>query len=206
MQLQLIFSYIIERNGQDVVALREKGTILENMFNRVKEISETDELTQTYNRRKIKEIMNLLLTNYQTTNIPFSILLIDIDRFKKINDTYGHQKGDEVLKHVTVVLDHVTRDADFLGRWGGDEFIIVLSNTTYENCKIVKSKIQHTYKTYKNKGLSIPVDLSIGCAQSTADLTYEEIIHQADVDLYHEKDIKLLVVYLEKQLLSSEFK
>ena len=135
-------------------------------------------------------ILDSLLKNTKRTGTPFSILLVDIDQFKSINDTYSHQIGDEVLKFISKTLCDLTRDADFIGRMGGDEFIIVLTNTTYEKCLNVKHKIQSFHKNYSTKDLDVQVNLSIGCAQSDPELTNDEIIHNADIELYEEKHRK----------------
>lgn len=186
----LIFSYIIERNAQDISELREKSDLLENMFNRVKIISETDELTQVYNRRKIKDILKIMIMNFHKYEVPFSILLIDIDNFKSINDNYTHQTGDKVLTHTTKLLRDLTRETDFIGRWGGDEFIIILSNTTEKNSFHVKEKIQNAKKAYISDEHSIPIKLSIGCSQIAEGSTINELIHQADIGLFKDKDKK----------------
>lgn len=186
--LTLVFSFIIERNGQDILELKEKGSVLENMFNQVKVISETDELTKAYNRRKIKEIIEMLTEKFDRTHTPYSVLLVDIDEFKKINDKYGHNIGDKVLKYITECLESVTRESDFVGRWGGDEFIVLLNNTSLDQAKIVKNKIQMTKKMFVEKDIRIAVSVSIGCSQSLVDLTYHQVIHKADLELYIDKN------------------
>lgn len=185
-----IFSYIVERSRFDLVELEDKSLLLESMFNKVKLISETDELTGAFNRRKINEVISVLMKNFISSETLFSLLLIDIDSFKSINDTYGHATGDEVLKFVTHILEEATRDTDFIGRWGGDEFIVILSNTSYENCMRVANKLKELDKTYQNESITISVDFSMGCVQSQKDVTSDELIHQADMKLYAEKNKK----------------
>ncbi len=91
-------------------------------------LSENDNLTKIKNRRSITDFTNKL---YEEKN-NFSIILFDLDYFKKVNDTFGHQAGDEVLKIVSSITEKTLRNSDFLGRYGGEEFLIVLPNTKIE--------------------------------------------------------------------------
>lgn len=183
----LFFSFIIERNGMDIKELRDKRELLETMFHKVKVESETDQLTQIFNRRKIDSLLNSLYSNYQINKTPYSVMLIDIDHFKMINDTYSHQIGDQVLKYISLTLGSLTRTTDFLGRFGGDEFIIVLSNTTYEQCLLVKDKIQQDKIVFTKGDLSLTIGLSIGCSEIELNQSNEDLIHVADINLYTDK-------------------
>ena len=113
----------------------------------------------------------------------FSILLLDIDDFKKINDTYGHDVGDYVLKTVAKTLKENTRTTDVVGRWGGEEFIIVCENTNLDGSKILAEHLRDiVYKTNFEKVGNITI--SLGIAQFKENDTISSVFKRADNRLY----------------------
>lgn len=180
----IIFSFVLEKSSMDIKDLNGKNQLLENMFNKVKVLSETDELTSCYNRRKITDIMELYKNNFDNNNIVFSVLMIDVNNFKDINDTFGHVTGDEVLVHTAKYITNSLRSSDYVGRWGGDEFLIVLENTDIEAAEQVKTKLFTREVTCND----IPLSYSVGCAQIQVDQTIESLISSADSKMYKEKN------------------
>ena len=108
----------------------------------IEEISQKDKLTQIYNRLKLDNELEKEIKRTSRYKIPFSVILLDIDKFKSVNDTYGHQVGDIVLQNTAKILLNNIRKTDILGRWGGEEFLIICPNTTGENCKILADNLR----------------------------------------------------------------
>ncbi|WP_166637954.1 diguanylate cyclase domain-containing protein [Halanaerobium saccharolyticum] len=142
-----------------------------------------DKLTGLYNRRFFEEELERLDTNRQ---LPLSIIMADINGLKKINDTLGHKKGDELLVKTANILKKVIRDEDILARWGGDEYVIVLPKTSNEETKKVIKRIHE--KTSETKGDQLTVSLGIGSAiKNTKEQDITKILKQADKVMYKDK-------------------
>lgn len=146
----------------------------------------TDALTGLPNRAALKAQLDREIRRCSM----FCVLFIDLNNFKKVNDTYGHITGDDVLKHVASEIKQVIRSSDFLARYGGDEFVAVLPESTKDEGEKVASRIQKkVIKTEKG----INVTLSIGLAVFPFDgATPEELIEKADLRMYHNKQRRFL--------------
>ena len=146
-------------------------------FKKVKKEAMYDELTGILNRRgidvKVKDMED-----------KGSILFFDIDHFKQVNDTYGHEFGDYVLKELGKILKQYFRKSDIVGRWGGEEFIAILPNTEYKDALIVAEKLRQIIEKYNFKGKNITV--SIGISEYKGNL--EENLKKADEALYEAKN------------------
>ena len=103
-------------------------------------ISKTDPLTGLYNRRSIREKLEYEFIHYKKTKNNFSVIIADIDYFKKINDTFGHDCGDQVLKKVAQILQDAVGERGFVSRWGGEEFLILLPETKVEDARILADR------------------------------------------------------------------
>ncbi|MBP6281278.1 MAG: GGDEF domain-containing protein, partial [Leptotrichiaceae bacterium] len=120
-------------------------------------------------------------------NTPFIILLMDIDFFKRINDTYGHNTGDAILKSISKIILTQVRTTDIVARWGGEEFICLLPNTALTEGHIVANRIRNKIEK-ENFPKVGKVTLSIGVAENVGNYsTIEEIINNADIALYSSK-------------------
>lgn len=149
----------------------------------------TDALTGLYNRNAVKEMVSELID--KAKDVSFSLLFIDIDNFKKINDSMGHLFGDKVLRHVAKKIENSLRCTDIVGRIGGDEFIVVLKDLVKkesvekkaeEVCQIFRGEFKLEDKEYKISG-------SVGIARYPLDSKdYEELLHKADQALYYAKN------------------
>ncbi len=149
-----------------------------------------DPLTGVYNRRYFDETIETELQRSKRYNHPISFLMLDIDRFKEMNDRFGHQTGDKVLQTVASLLHEQVRENDLVVRYGGDEFLIVLPETNGELQMITKRIQQAVAKRNKeNPLLDFPVTLSIGAAhwEPKSDLTIEQVLAKADERMYQEK-------------------
>ncbi len=150
-------------------------------------LANTDALTGTYNRRYLNEFFTDYLKILKREKNDFSLLIADLDDFKKINDTYGHEGGDKVLIEFSKVVRDTIRKSDFIVRLGGDEFIILLPNTNSNSAKILGNKIINNIKEY-NKLSKINFSVSIGISSyEENDLDINDIISRADKLLYEAK-------------------
>ena len=165
--------------------LREKNTLLERL-------AVTDELTGLYNRRHffdtVKEQMALGLRH----NFKIACLLMDIDHFKKINDTHGHIAGDDVLRKVGSLLNSCKREGELLARFGGEEFIMCLFNTDSASVLRAAERFRQLIKSFEfssNNHPKLHVTVSIGVAiyPQAAIITIDELIKAADNALYRSK-------------------
>lgn len=143
-----------------------------------------DPLTKVYNRHKLPSIVSGWKFNFDGANA-VSVLMADIDFFKHINDTYGHDKGDDVLKSVASVIKSCTRSNDYIIRWGGEEFVVIMPNCPIEQAVNVAERIREKVAITDND--ICPVTISLGVA-SYDGINYENAITAADKALYEAKE------------------
>ena len=171
-------------------------TILYNFIGEIKNENVTlndeashDPLTGLNNRRLLDIEMDKKLHLFATNNIHFSILMCDIDDFKKVNDTYGHDEGDKVLIDVSNIIKDCTRPGDFLCRWGGEEFLIILMNASIKEASQVAYRIKGAVELHKFQleNTDINCTITIGVASSEHGLDKESMYELADARLYKGK-------------------
>jgi len=183
------FKQNLEEHQCDVNALQERVKELEAELKKVQEEAKTDFLTKLYNKRAIEEFFAIKEGEYKRYNRNYSVVMFDLDHFKKVNDTYGHEAGDVVLKAFATILKRSSRDVDIVGRFGGEEFIVLLSDTDKEGAYIYAEKVRKHVQTakfmYKDK--RIPVTLSAGVAQRSEYPSMLATIEAADANLYKAK-------------------
>jgi len=151
-------------------------------------LSITDKLTGLYNRVKLDKTLLYEMNQSLRYENNFCIILIDIDFFKKVNDGYGHQVGDDVLVQSAEVLRNNIRNIDILGRWGGEEFLIICPNTNLEGANVLAKKINNAIKNYTFTTYPKTVTMSLGVSCFAKGLTkVEEIVANADHALYEAK-------------------
>ena len=151
-------------------------------------LSQTDDLTGMYNRRHVEEHLAEVLASARRHGHALSILFIDIDGFKHVNDQLGHQMGDSVLRIVGQRIPLALRREDVVGRWGGEEFLAVLPMTPISGALALAERLRSGIaKTpVEAGGHAVEVTVSIGCAESD-DSDVEALMHEADVALYRAK-------------------
>lgn len=156
----------------------------------LKELSITCQLTKLYNRRYLLEYGEYVFNECVENDIHCSCIALDIDFFKKVNDTYGHLIGDEVLKHVAEIMLKSVRDTDIVTRYGGEEFVILAPSTTLESAVKIAERIRREIETnpYEMKDKLIHITVSIGIAEYGRILTFEELLDEADKALYVAKE------------------
>jgi len=152
----------------------------------IAETSTKDELTGLYLRDVFDVFLNKLIEENRRNNEDLSLLMIDIDDFKKVNDTYGHQKGDEVLSKVGNILNDTVREMDFAARYGGEELCIIMPNTNEKNASLIANRIRENISKVNFDEFSITV--SIGVSQLNEHITSsKDLISYADKALYKAK-------------------
>lgn len=146
----------------------------------------TDSLTKLYNRAHFDETINMIVKHQRKADSDFILVLVDIDHFKTINDTYGHQVGDEVLVTIAKTLKHSLRDNDLIARWGGEEFVIMLKNITVDEAKIIIEKVRVNIQNSIIKE-NIKVTASFGLTKYIIGEDSKEIFKRSDDALYEAK-------------------
>jgi len=160
------------------------------MFERMKELAIIDELTGIYNRRFFYMAANKEIERSKRYKKALSLILIDIDHYKDVNDHYGHMAGDKVLQKITQYIQKELRSADIFARYGGEEFLILLSDTTGQDAVLVAERIRTTIKNLhvRYNEEEITVTISLGVTQMTAERnTLQELIAVVDQALYGAK-------------------
>lgn len=151
--------------------------------------STLDKLTGVYNRKHFEEALLFLLDNARLDKTEFAVIMFDIDDFKGVNDKYGHQTGDEVLVKLTTEVNKCIGKSDIVGRYGGEEFILLLPNSSKEKAINMAEKIRSNVEAAKILGDKRKITISIGIAMSSNEaLNSQEIIERADQALYKAKN------------------
>lgn len=179
----------LNKTLENKVEIRTKE--LKKANEKLLKISTIDDLTKIPNRRYFFEMANKTFYLSKRNHEIFSIICIDIDFFKKVNDTYGHQEGDKVLKTLSYTINTEIRKADTFARVGGEEFIILLNNTNKEKALLFAEKIRKKVGniTYKINNEQINITISLGISQyNHNDKNFEILLSRADQALYEAKN------------------
>lgn len=159
-------------------------------------VSVTDSLTGIYNRAKFDEELNKWIVYCNENEIPLSLVILDIDNFKRINDNYGHLIGDNVIQNIALTIKKLVRSTDIFARWGGEEFVILLPNTDIKQAMDITERIRvciQTKKYYKEEIITCSFGLVVLGKNENA----ESMIQRADKLLYDAKDCGKNVVVCE---------
>jgi len=171
------------------------------LYEKVEELSITDELTKVYNLRGFRRRLEEKIKICQRDARPVSLLLVDPDNFKNVNDTYGHPAGDEILEKLARALEEAVRDVDIVARYGGDEFVIVLHNTDNASTKRVAEKIRKAIeeRIFRVEKLPDPIKIkvSLGGDTLTKDV-FKRITNLESAEI--EKIIEMLIDSIDKAL------
>lgn len=150
-------------------------------------LSETDPLTQAFNRLKMDDVFTREIQNSTRYYFPLSIIMLDIDHFKSINDNFGHTVGDNVLVKMVELVKSKLRANDYLGRWGGEEFLIICPSTNLNNAIFVAEKIRSSIESEKFESIK-QLTASLGVAEWKVGENQESLISRADSALYRSKN------------------
>ncbi|MES9853645.1 MAG: sensor domain-containing diguanylate cyclase [Candidatus Thiodiazotropha sp. L084R] len=159
-------------------------------FRQLKQFATTDALTGLSNRRELEKVGNREFRRTQRFNRDLSVMMLDLDHFKDINDTHNHTIGDKVLQHVVEILNNVIRGQDILVRYGGEEFLLLLPETHEKGAKLLAARICSLVadSAFEHGHVRIPVTISIGVsAIAGEDKSYHDIVVRADQALYQAK-------------------
>lgn len=174
---------IIKRTYQ----LQSEIEIRKKAEKRLKAIATTDHLTQLYNRHKFSEILQFEISRERRNGIGLSLILCDIDKFKKVNDTYGHIQGDNILKSFSEVVKTSIRETDIVARWGGEEFVILIVNSDIQRASKLANKLQMLIENTKFKGVKGGITASFGVSKYEKGDTEQSFINRADIAMYKAK-------------------
>lgn len=164
--------------------------LLKEALEAISEISNRDGLTGIYNRRYLETRLGGEFDRTRRYGGTFSVVLFDLDFFKKVNDTHGHLAGDQVLIEIATRVKDKLRSSDVIGRYGGEEFMLILPETHLEGAQVFAERVREAIELepviYEN--ITIPVTVSMGVTEYQADLAaHTALIHQSDVALYASK-------------------
>lgn len=166
--------------------LLEINSLLDLRGKQLEEKSKTDSLTGAFNREGIEEAIRIGLWEWRSQKKPLSLILMDIDHFKKINDEHGHAIGDYVLSALSHIVKQHIRTNDLFARWGGEEFVLVCRNTKIEQASLIAEKTRELIANYAFNG-DLRVTASFGVATLNANETLEQLFSNADKALYQAK-------------------
>jgi diguanylate cyclase (GGDEF)-like protein len=159
---------------------------------RVEELTEIvflDPLTGIGNRRYAEVVLDEKMAELERYGFRFGVLFVDVDRFKEINDAHGHERGDEVLKMVATTLARSARALDFVGRWGGEEFVVVLSNVTDFNLPLVADRARRLVEHSELPTPTGPIraTISVGATLVRKGEEAADVLRRADQLMYEAK-------------------
>lgn len=182
-------------DGAEIMGAIEIFTDQEKAFNLLESIEELkilahyDSMTGLANRRKMNDFLQQQQINQNTLDIPFGVILADIDNFKRVNDCYGHEAGDEVITMAGKVLSSVVRKSDLIGRWGGEEYAGGFPGISLEYLEKIAEKMRVMIKesVVYYKGETIEITISIGATMSRKNEDPKELMNRADKMLYKSK-------------------
>lgn len=169
-------------------ALNQSRNQLEEANEQLKILSKTDDLTGCDNRREMLLKLGIIRRQMQRSQSSFSLMMLDLDFFKKVNDNYGHAEGDYVLKQFAHMLMDNARFDDVVARYGGEEFILILPNTNPESAMIAAKRVHENMKEIQTKAEAITVSIGVFVVPFDSDISDGEIIAVADKTLYASKE------------------
>lgn len=176
----LLVAYIITMLASDI----QKG------FNVLKYTSETDELTKLFNRRALDQLSAKIFKHAIRHSATVSLIMIDVDKLKYVNDKFGHDAGNMLLINVSEAISSVLRGEDIAARYGGDEFIVVLPNCTEDKAKIVAQRIIDKFNQahFRYQGIEIELSASMGIAACPSNgMSVDTVVQSADKAMYVSK-------------------
>ena len=156
-------------------------------YRAIEQLSITDKLTQLYNRAKMEELFAQELSQITHYEVLLSIVLIDLDHFKSVNDTYGHLTGDKVLQELAEVLRNNIRKTDYLGRIGGEEFLIIATHTNLEQCLTLAENLRQKIESFDFFEAGQKTG-SLGVATYHSGDNEKSMLQRADDCLYYAKE------------------
>jgi diguanylate cyclase (GGDEF)-like protein len=167
-------------NNEQLSASVQRGRLLERE-------AVTDALTGLYNRRWLDQLLPRLVARHQRSERPFSVMMLDIDHFKRVNDELGHAAGDQVLAGVAKALNAQVRPTDLAARYGGEEMVVALPDTPLEGARIAAERLRQRIESSRFPGIERAITVSIGVAALGPQEAATELLGRADELLYRAK-------------------
>lgn len=185
-----IVGTLADRLGRMRATLKNQKRELETALERIHELATRDELTGLYNRRQMIELMDMHVKRARRTGQRFCVAVLDLDFFKRVNDTFGHSVGDEVLRGFAQQALTIVRETDVIARWGGEEFLIVLPETRAEHASMSLQRLKERLAACSVSAVipELRASFSAGVAEYRDDETIGDTIERADRALYRAKD------------------
>lgn len=190
MIASLVLTYVIyvyeaalDHSHQNLLETRQKEL---KYLEELERLSTTDPLTGLSNRRHMDQIVEIHFSNAKRYSTPFTLMIFDIDNFKHVNDTYGHNTGDDVLIAIADLTRLSLRKTDYIARWGGEEFLVLLPQTLPEDAFALAEKLRQRIEE-SSFILNLPITCSFGISRCHPDLKIYELIDRADNALYEAK-------------------
>ncbi len=188
----LVLDALIHLSNKVIHKLEEVNRELCKSEEKLKELANRDYLTNLYNRRYFNEIATLYFKNAKREKNDISIIVLDIDRFKIINDTYGHNVGDEVIKDLSALLMEHTRECDLVARFGGEEFAILMPFTSKDGAIRIAERIRSVVESHEitvgNAHIKFTISLGVDYVDIEKDLSVLQALDRADIALYAAKN------------------
>jgi len=182
----LIFAYHTTTQSRLLHQLNQAHQLLQEKSSELERLSITDKLSGLYNRARLDQILEQELNRFERYRIPFSVILLDIDWFKTINDTYGHLEGDRMIVELSKLLTQTIRNTDRIGRWGGEEFMVICPSSDLDSAAILAERLRQQVAAH-NFGFESPQSISLGIAEVAPGCTIDTLISMADRALYTAK-------------------
>ncbi|MFC1783774.1 diguanylate cyclase [Planctomycetota bacterium] len=201
--------YVRRKNGQripiesHISAIRDEGgeilgavevfrdtsahQSLETAHRQLLQMSRKDQLTSLYNRSAVRELLEAEMDRSRRYEQSLSVVMMDIDHFKRVNDRYGHDAGDKVLSKVGAILAYNLRKPDIVGRWGGEEFLIVAPSSDKDMARQLSERMRNYIKEIAEGEIPTSITASFGVAQMNNDQSLDELLYVADMALYEAK-------------------
>jgi two-component system cell cycle response regulator len=176
---------------QALLEVRDKNVQLEESLKRVEEMAATDPLTGLYNRRHFGRVLDQLFAEAQRYNSDLACVMIDLDGYKQLNDTYGHQIGDQLLVLAGKVISANMRRMDVAARYGGDEFVLLLPHATAQDASQVVQRIRAEFKQASagmlNRPVGVTMSIGVGSVGQNLPASADQLVTTADKALYRAK-------------------
>lgn len=160
---------------------------LKEATDQLEELARTDTLTDIHNRYSIMKILDAEVDRAKRYANPLTLLMYDVDHFKRVNDTHGHRAGDSILYNLTQVVKNSLRDIDIVGRYGGEEFLVIMPSTLLSDAIEVAQRVCETVSNHKFNQIE-QLTISVGLVELGRDETMDMLFTRADRLLYRSKD------------------
>jgi len=169
--------------------LEKLNITLQRQLEEISHIASHDRLTTVYSRHMFEEMLQKELSRAKRYSRPLALIMVDVDFFKEVNDRYGHQSGDIVLREIALALQEYLRDSDLVSRWGGEEFVIILPNTTCQQATLIAEELRRAIEERRFNG-DIRLTCSFGVTAYREEDTVDTLFARIDRALYRAKEFE----------------